>query len=49
MCVFAAMQFGLAGALPGGGNAAALAGLRLAGHAHMGSVLLVSNLEEEVR
>lgn len=47
VCVFAAMQFGLAGALPGG-NAAALAGLRLAGHAHMGSVLLVSNLEEEV-
>ena len=47
----AAVPFGLAGTIPSAGNAAAaaaMAGLRLA-QTQIGTVLLVSNLQEEVR
>ena len=46
-----AVPFGLPGTMPAAGNAAAaaaMAGLRLAAQQQIGTVLLVSNLNEEV-
>ena len=51
LCPVAAVPFGLPGTVPTAGNAAAaaaMAGLRLAAHQQIGTVLLVSNLHEEV-